>query len=66
VYGRVERIVRSEIESRAYIRFARQPAGLLFRLDYTGVFPPDSWETTEFDPGGRIYSIAVSPDAGIG
>jgi hypothetical protein len=60
VYGGIRSIVRSEIESREYIEFERQPAGLLFRLDYTGIFPPDSSTTTEHEPGARIHSIAVS------
>ena len=59
VYGSVGKITLSEIESREYIEFERQPPGLLFRLDNTGIFPPESSETTEFDPGGRIRSIAV-------
>jgi hypothetical protein len=60
VYGKVTKIVESEIESRQYIWFERQPPRLTFRLDYTGIFPDHSRTTKEFDPAGTIYSIAIS------
>lgn len=62
ILGKVTKIVRSEIESREFIDFERQPPGLTFRLDYTGVFPEGSRETRSFDPKGRIFSIAVTPN----
>lgn len=62
VFGTVQVIRKSEIESREYITFVKQPAGLTFRLDYTGVFAEGSRETKRFAPGARIYSIAVSLD----
>ncbi len=61
ILGAVVKIVRSEIESREYIEFERQPAGLTFRLDYTGRFPEGSAESRSVDPRGRIFSIAVMP-----
>ncbi len=60
VLGDVTTIVQSEIESREYIEFERQPAQLTFRLDYTGIFPAGSRETRRFNPKGRIFSIAIS------
>ena len=60
VFGKTKEIVKSEIESREYIAFEKQPADLVFRLDYTGIFSADSRRTTEFDPRGKILSIAVS------
>ncbi|HET8771040.1 MAG TPA: hypothetical protein VFM71_08650 [Gemmatimonadaceae bacterium] len=53
------RITLSEIESREYIEFERQPEGLLFRLDYTGRFADGARETKEYDPGAKIFSIGV-------
>lgn len=58
-YGKVVRIVMSEIEARQYVTFERQPAGLLFRIDYTGLFPPDARVTTEYEPEAAIFSISV-------
>ncbi len=59
ILGATTRIVQSEIESREYIEFERQPAGLTFRLDYTGIFPARARETTRFDPAARLLSIAI-------
>lgn len=61
VFGPVERIVESEIESREYVSFERQPASLTLRLDYTGKFPGGSRETKRYSASARIYSIIVSP-----
>jgi hypothetical protein len=58
--GKTTKIMKSEIESREYIEFERQPAGMTFRLDYTGIFQPGSRETQRFDPAGKIFSIAIS------
>jgi len=60
IYGKVREIAKSEIESREYIVFDKQPAGVTFRLNYTGVFPDSSRTTTEVGPGAMIQSIAVS------
>jgi hypothetical protein len=59
--GKVTKIIQSEIESREYISFERQPAGLTFRLDYTGIFPDGTRETVAFQPAAKIFSIAVTP-----
>lgn len=59
-FGPVHEITRSEIESRQYITFARQPRALTFRLDYTGVFPSDARRTTRLARGAKIFSIAIS------
>jgi hypothetical protein len=59
-FGPVQEIIESEIESRQYITFQRQPAGVTFRLDYTGIFPPGTRSTNRFSPGARIMSISVS------
>ena len=60
VLGKTTKIVLSEIESRQFIRFERQPAGLTFRLDYTGIFDEGSRETQRFERDARIFSIALS------
>jgi len=59
-FGPVRQIVKSEIEGREYITFARQPRALTFRLDYTGIFSPGLRHTTAFAPGAKIWSIALS------
>ncbi len=63
VLGKVRGIAKSEIESREYLTFEKQPAGLTFRLDYTGVFAAGSQQTTRFAQGARISSIAVSSNS---
>ncbi|HEY0997306.1 MAG TPA: hypothetical protein VGD77_15025 [Gemmatimonadaceae bacterium] len=60
VYGKVTSIDLSEIESRQYVSFERQPAGIQFRIDYTGEFPEGERRTTRYRSGARIYSISVS------
>jgi hypothetical protein len=60
VYGKVARIELSEIESREFITFENQPAGLTFRLNYTGRFPPGMRTTTQFGPDAEIFSISIS------
>lgn len=59
-YGPVREIERSEIESREFIAFARQPSWLTVRLDYTGVFPDGVRHTREFRPGARILALGIS------
>lgn len=59
-FGPVREIVKSEIEDREFVTFARQPRWLTFRLDYTGVFSPGSRETIHFAPGAKIWSISIS------
>jgi hypothetical protein len=60
VYGKVVRIEQSEIESREFITFENQPAGLTFRLNYTGRFPPGAHTTTQFARDAEIFSISIS------
>jgi hypothetical protein len=38
IYGKVTEISVSEIESREYVEFEKQPPSLTFRLNYTGIF----------------------------
>jgi hypothetical protein len=59
-FGPVSEIVKSEIESREYVTFSRQPKALIFRLDYTGIFSPGRRRTASFAPGAKIHSIAIS------
>lgn len=60
VFGAVTDIVRSEIESREYVRFEAQPAALTFRVDGTGTTSDATLKPSRIDPGARIYSIAIS------
>jgi hypothetical protein len=60
LFGPVTEIVVSEIESRQFITFERQPPALTFRLDYTGIFADGARRTTRFSAGATILSIAIS------
>jgi hypothetical protein len=60
VFGKTREIVKSDIESREFIDFERQPAFLTLRLDYTGVFAAGANRTTAYRPEAKILSIAVS------
>lgn len=58
--GRVREITLSEIESREYVDFEKQPKNFSFRLDYTGVFPKGSRITRKFQPDAKILSIGIA------
>ena len=62
ILGKTRKITVSEIESREFIEFERQPTQWGFRLDYTGIFPPGARETMTFGPGAKIFSVAVMND----
>lgn len=59
-YGPIKNITLSEIEQRQYIEFERQPKGLTFRLDYTGVFASGQGSTTRCQPGARIQGVLIA------
>jgi hypothetical protein len=58
-YGKVIKIVRSEIEARQFAEFKNQPRGMIIRIDYSGVFAEGQAETVEHHPNAKIYSIAI-------
>lgn len=60
VYGETRVVEMSEIESRQYVSFSRQPEYLTLRLNYTGIFPAGERSTTAMQPDAKIMSIAVS------
>jgi hypothetical protein len=60
ILGKTKEIQQSEIESREYITFTKQPKALTFRLDYTGIFDEHERKTIKFDPNGKIYSIMIN------
>lgn len=62
--GATTEIMLSEIESRQYIEFERQPAFLTFRLSYAGVFSKGSRTTRRYEPGATILSIAIAKAPG--
>ena len=60
VYGKLVKVEKSEIESREYVTFARQPSNLIFRLDNgSGIFESGSSTSTQLKPRSRIFSITV-------
>ena len=58
-YGKVRKIIMSEIEARQFVEFKNQPRGMIFRIDYSGVFAAGQSETLRFRPDAKIYSIAI-------
>jgi hypothetical protein len=60
VLGGVRTITLTEIEQREFVQFERQPAWVSIRLDGTGIFAEGSTETTKYQPGAKILSIAVA------
>ena len=62
VWGVVREIVESEIESRQFVTFERQPSALRIRIDYSGLFAAGAWRTTRYRPDAKIMSIAISSE----
>lgn len=60
IYGMTKSTQTSEIESREYITFEKQPVWLTFRLDHTGVLPNHTTESRNPGPKGMIFSISIS------
>ncbi len=63
IYGAVQQIVMSEIESRQTAEFDQQPPELSFRIDDSGAFDATDTElpkiTTDYQEGAKIQSIEV-------
>ncbi len=57
--GKTKEVMESEIESRQFITFEKEPPHLIFRIDYTGIFDDGSHRSTKFEPNSKILSIAV-------
>ncbi len=61
IYGKVTKIIKSEIESREFAECTNQPKGLLFRLESgDGIYPEGQRETKRYAPQAAILSITVS------
>ena len=58
-YGKVLKIIMSEIEARQFVEFKNQPRGMVFRIDYSGVFAEGQSETLRYRPDAKIYSITI-------
>ncbi len=72
IYGRVQEIMMSEIESREYATFANQPSHLTFRVQAfgrnAGIYPRGQNKTTRAASNAYIFSIIISqrPTSGGG
>jgi hypothetical protein len=72
VYGTLEEIMKSEIESREYATFANQPDYLGFRVQAfvrdAGIYPRGQNKTTRASSTAYIFSIIISqrPSSGDG
>jgi hypothetical protein len=62
IWGPVREIVKSEIESREFVTFARQPAAFALRIDYSGLFAAGARQTTRYRPDAKIMSISISSE----
>ncbi len=60
ILGPATQVMMSEIESRQFITFERQPEGITFRLDYTGIFDDGARQTKRVQPDGKIFSISIA------
>jgi hypothetical protein len=60
IFGPIQEVVVSEIESRQFITFERQPSWLTFRLDGTGIFPAGARTTKAVLPDAKILAIYIS------
>lgn len=58
--GKVVSISESEIESGQYIEFEKQPVGIGFMLDYSGIFPEGSRVTRKYAEAAKIFAISTS------
>ena len=58
--GGIQDIMQSEIESREFIKFNKQPKNLIYRIDYCGNFKNDARHTKKYLNGCKILSIGVS------
>lgn len=58
-WGGVKEIMKSEIESREYITFKRQPKELGLRIDYSGIYKPGANTTTQYKKNSKIYSVST-------
>lgn len=58
-WGGVKEIMKSEIESREYITFKRQPKGLGLRIDYSGIYKTGENTTTKYKKNSKIYSVSI-------
>lgn len=62
-YGKVREVMLSEIESREFADFERQPSGLTFRVindsDTAGIYAEGERTTTRHRPGSTIHTISV-------
>ena len=57
--GKVLKIIMSEIEARQFVEFKHQPKGMIFRIDYSGIFAEGQSETLRYRPDAKIYSITI-------
>ena len=57
--GGIKDIMLSEIESRQYMEFNKQPKNLIFRIDYCGNFKNDARHTKKYLQSCKILSIGV-------
>jgi hypothetical protein len=60
IFGPVEEAVVSEIESREYVTFERQPSWLTFRMNDQGILPAGARRSKTVRPDATILGIYIS------
>jgi hypothetical protein len=60
IFGPIQEVVASEIESREFITFERQPSWLTLRLDYAGIFTGTARRTKYVRPDAKILGVLIS------
>lgn len=67
IYGKVKQIIRSEIESREYVTFTNQPAGIEIRIlgkdDMAGVYVQGASRTDKYSADAYIFTIDIDGSA---
>lgn len=58
--GKIKSISESDIEARQYVEFEGQPMGLVFMIDYSGVFTDGTRITRKYEDSGKILSISTT------
>lgn len=62
-YGKLREITMTEIESREFAKFARQPAGIQLRVmaedGFAGVYGDGKNTTTRASPSAYVFSISI-------
>ncbi|HAT30852.1 MAG TPA: hypothetical protein DCW29_08390 [Janthinobacterium sp.] len=60
IFGPTKEIELTEIESREYIEFKKQPRTLFFQLDNKGIYAKGKNRTRRFEPDASLFKVGVA------